>query len=243
MQNDRVQENEHLLDVRMLWEQFLRRWYLVVGAFLASFIVAFIGTKLFVVPEYSSTAKLYIFNTQNTDISTSEISISTYLARDYAELIADRTVLNEVIEDLDLEYSYGGLRGCVDVEAIENTRILAVTVTTSNAKQSQRIANSICEVSQEKLVELMGISRVNIISEAYLPTSPVRSDSQMTLTYGMIMGALISCAILLYFTLTDDKIKGSQDVEKYLGISVLGTIPYSQPRTRTASAVGRTSAR
>lgn len=243
MQNVKEQDNERLLDIHVFWEQFLRRWYLILGVVVLSLLVAFIGTKLFVVPKYSSTAKLYIFNTSEQNINTSEITISTYLARDYAELIADRVVLNDVIENLNLKYSYGGLKSCVEVDALDNTRILAVTVTTTNPKLSQRIANNICEVAQEKIVELMGISRVNIISEAYLPTAPVRSDMQVSLTYGLILGASISCILLIYFALTDDKIKGAEDVDKYLGISVLGVIPFSQPRTRTASSVGKYSAR
>lgn len=242
MHNEKAQETERLLDARVFLEHFLRRWYIIAAIFAASLLIAFIGTKLFVVPKYSTTAKLYIFNTENENINTSEITISTYLARDYAELIADRTVLNEVIENLNLDYSYGALKGCVKIDAVDNTRILSINVTTSNAKLSQSIANNICVVSQEKLVELMGISRVNIISEAYLPTAPVRSDSELALAYGMLIGAIISMAVLIFSVFTDDKIKGADDVEKYLGISVLGVIPYSQPRARTAPA-GRSGVR
>lgn len=243
MQKEKMQESEPFLDLHVIWEQFLRRWYIVVAIFLVCLSVAFVGAKLFVVPKYSSMAKLYIFNTENESFNTNEITISTYLARDYAELIADRTVLNEVIKNLDLKYSYGGLKNCVSVEAINNTRILCITVTTTNPKLSQQIANNICVVAQDKMVELMGISRVNIISEAYLPTNPVVSDSQVAITYGLSAGAVISAILLLYFALTDDKIKGAEDVERYLGISVLGNIPYSQPRSRNASASGKIGVR
>lgn len=243
MQTVKGQDNEGLLSMQVLWEHFLRRWYLIVGVLIVSIVFSLVGTKLFTTPQYKSTSKLYIFNVESQSTNTAELSFSTYFAKDYAVLISDRVVLGEVIDNLDLDISYGALRNMVSVEGVEDTRWLEINVTTNDPKLSKRIADNICVVSQEKIVDMMGVNRVNIMGEATLSSRPTRSVFQTGLAYGLVIGLLLSCIILVFFALTDDKIKGVQDVERYLGISVLGTIPFSQPRAKAASTVGKNSAR
>ena len=217
MQTVKGQDNEGMLSMQVLWEHFLRRWYLIVGVLIVSIVFSLVGTKLFTTPQYKSTSKLYIFNVESQSTNTAELSFSTYFAKDYAVLISDRVVLGEVIDNLDLDISYGALRNMVSVEGVEDTRWLEINVTTND--------------------------RVNIMGEATLSSRPTRSVFQTGLAYGFVIGVLLSCIILVFFALTDDKIKGVQDVERYLGISVLGTIPFSHPRAKAASTVGKNSAR
>lgn len=44
---------------------------------------------------------------------------------------------------------------------------------------------------------------------------------------GGLLGILLAAAVVLIVYLTNDTVKTPEDVEKYLGLSVLGTIPYS----------------
>lgn len=47
---------------------------------------------------------------------------------------------------------------------------------------------------------------------------------KMTL-FGCVLGAMLAAAILLMIHLIDDTVKTPDDVENYLGLSVLGAIP------------------
>ena len=44
---------------------------------------------------------------------------------------------------------------------------------------------------------------------------------------GGLLGILLAAAVVIIVYLTNDTVKTPEDVEKYLGLSVLGTIPYS----------------
>ena len=50
------------------------------------------------------------------------------------------------------------------------------------------------------------------------------SYAKWTLAGGLLGGILV-CAIILIKYLMDDTIKTSEDIERYLGISTLGSIP------------------
>ena len=166
MDNTTERSADVSLNLKDFFSKILGKWYLVAVIIGVCMIVSFFYTTLLCTPQYETSAKLYIFNNSNTtgQVSTSEITVSTYLTKDYSELILDRVILNEVIKELDLKCSYGALRSCVTVSNPENTRFITITVRTTDPKLSKRIADSICVVAQEKIIELMNVDRGSIFA-------------------------------------------------------------------------------
>lgn len=211
----------------------LNKWpvFLII---ISSFIIgSLIYSYLIITPLYDSTGKIYIMNKSSDNISTSDLSVSSYLTRDYENLIADRAVLEEVAKRLDYKYSYGELKSAVTLYNPENTRFIEISVRTPSANDSKIIVDTVCEVSQEKIVELLGIDRVTIIRNGSIsgrPSVPNVSGN----VFKSIVIALINYAILMLILYTfNDKINDAEDVEKYLGISVLGNIPCNKNKART----------
>lgn len=226
-------ENERgtVLDLQEIALQAWHRWYMVLITIALSLLISLIYTKLFVTPTYRSTAKIIVFNADSSQVTSSDITVATYLAKDYVEVITDRTVLEEVIKNLKLKQSYGSLRSKIAIENPKNTRILEISVTTPDPKQSKRIADEVCYVSQRKIVELLNIDQVNIMGEANLPTSPADPSLSRNLMVAFWIGLAVSAGVVLLFSVFDDKIKDDKDVEKYLEMSVLGQIPYARGRS------------
>ena len=207
--------------------KLIDKWYIVASSVVVFVLTAYIYVNFFCTPMYNSTAKLFIFNTEAEGQSSSEVTISTYLARDYAELIVDRTVLETVIDNLDLDFSYNGLKSAVSVNNPEGTRILEITVKTKNGKLSKRIADEVCKVSQEKIVDLMGIGRVNIISKGHVPSSPSSPNKGQFIWSAFAAALIFSALIIFLLLLISDKIDSEDDIQRYLDLSVLATIPYA----------------
>lgn len=53
------------------------------------------------------------------------------------------------------------------------------------------------------------------------------------------LGVIIAMAIVIIIYLTNDTIKVEEDVERYLGLSVLGSIPYSEKESRSKKQKSR----
>ncbi len=223
--NDRSTESVKINIGELLFQVITNR-YIITGIVLFCTLAMFIYTQLTYVPKYTSTAKIYIVDSDATTINSSELVVSTYLARDYMELIVDRTVLDEVNEELNLGVSYGALKNCVSVKSPDDTRIIEISVTTTSAQESMRIANKICDVAQDKITELMEVDRVNVFSEAYLPGAPIGSNLVNNMIYGFVAGLLIALVYVFIVYSMNDKINSVDDIEKYLGIAALGSIPY-----------------
>ncbi len=207
--------------------KLLEKWYIIVITVAVFVSSTFVYVQFICTPMYSSTAKLFIFNTEANLQSTSELSVSTYLARDYANLIVDRTVLEDVIENLNLKKSYSSLKNSTSINNPEGTRILEITVKTEDPELSKKIVDEVCEVSQQKIVDLMGIDRVNIISNGYVPSSPSSPNKQNYIINSILLGIATAVLVIFAIHILSDRIESEDDIQKYLDMSVLATIPYA----------------
>lgn len=210
----------------------LNKWPVFLTIISAFVICALIYSCLMVTPLYDSTGKIYIMNKSSDNISTSDLSVSSYLTRDYENLIADRAVLEEVAKKLDNKYTYGELRRAVTLNNPEGTRFIEITVRTPSANDSKIIVDTVCEVSQEKIIELLGIDRVTIIRNGSISSRPAVPNTSGNVFKSIIIALLCYIVLMLLLYVFNDKINTQEDVEKYLYISVLGNIPYNKNKAR-----------
>lgn len=220
-----------------IFNALFKKWYIIVITVALFVTTAYVYINFFCTPLYSSTAKIFIFNTDSSVQSTNEVSISTYLARDYTELITDATVLETVKENLDLDYSYSALKNMVSINNPTGTRILEITIVSTDGKISKKIADEVCKVSQEKIVELMGIDRVNIISEGHVSQKPSYPNKWQFVFNAFLISLVVAVSIVLILLIISDKIDSEDDIKRYLDLSVLATIPYANTPTKKKTAI------
>ena len=223
------------LNLKDLMYTVLTRWYILIVLLVICIFSAVIYSNFIATPMYDSTGKLYIMNKQSENISSSDLSVSIYLTKDYEELVVDKAVLDEVSDELDNKYSYAQLRSAVTVVNPENTRFLEITVRTPSAVDSKKIVDSICEVSQEKIVELLGIDQVVIIRKGDIASAPSSPNTSGNIMKSILVAFIVFAGIVVLICFLNDKINGPEDIEKYLDISVLGNIPYNQNKKKAKS--------
>ena len=71
----------------------------------------------------------------------------------------------------------------------------------------------------------MDIEAVNLVDEGTFNSTPVSPSYKKNVLIGVLIGIVITSAIVIVMYLLDDKIHTGEDIEKYLGLSVLGVIP------------------
>lgn len=214
------------LNIKDIMLTALNRWYILCAVLAVCTVVTMIYSYFVVTPLYNSTGKLYLMNKDSDKISTGELAVSSYLTKDYENLITDRVVLDEVSDRLGNKYSYNELKNAVSLVNPEDTRFLEITVTTASPTDSKKIVDTVCTVAQEKIIELLGIDRVTIIRNGNISKTPCVPNVKFNLIKAFAVGILIYIAVVVVIVMLDDKITSPEDVDKYLGISVLGNIPY-----------------
>lgn len=220
-----VYEDEMEIDLKELFFALLNKWYLIC---VSGVLCALIGllAAIFLIPEkFESKTSIYIYNQQNENMTYNDLQTGSTLTKDYEILVKGRTVLENAIEKLDLEFTYEELNKMVTVTVPASTRIVEITVETTDPYLSRDIADAVREISSKNIAEVMGVDAVNVVETANLPerkSSP--SISKFTVLGGMA-GGVAACGVVVLFFLLNDTIRTQDDVEKYLGLSTLGIIP------------------
>lgn len=222
-------EDMRVISLRELWEILTKHLLVIALAAVLAVVVAFVGVKITYEPMYESTATLYILrqgdeNMSSGDAST-DFSLALKVVNDCTYLLKSHTVLNETISDLKLDMSYRDLYKAVSTSNPENSRILEVTVQADSPEKAKRIVDHICELGKEQIAAAMGFEQVNLFEYGVLDQNPCNGIS--ILTYGLVgvVAAVAAYAVFLLIFLLDDTIRSGEDIERHLGLSILGEIP------------------
>lgn len=216
-----------------LTELFLAVWnkiHLVILAGIFMALLAFVGTKVFITPLYSSTTKMYVLTKQDSSagVTYSDIQTGTQLTKDYMELVKSRPVLEQVIAVLNLDMEIEELERLITVETPTDTRILTIVVENQDPKTAKEIADALRESVSIQITEIMDADSVNTFEEGNLPKEPSSPSLVKNMAIGGVLGVIIALAIIVLIFVLDDTIKTPDDVEHYLGLNVLTSIPIQE---------------
>ena len=177
-------------------------------------------------PMYKSyTTILLTKEESNTTITSNDISLNRNLVDTYREIIKSRNVLGKVITNLNLDCTIDELMRKVTVENINDTEIIKISVVDYQEWNSMKIADEIAKVFNTEVVKLYNIQNIGIIDTAELPTKPYNINHVKTATLTGAVGLVVGLGIVFVLFYFDTTIKSSDEVERKLGLPVIGTIP------------------
>lgn len=186
--------------------------------------LSYIVTKLFITPKYTSTSSMLLLMEQGLE-SVSDVQMGTQLTKDYSVLITSRPVLDEVIDNLKLDMTYEELQKKITVENPAETRILNITVEDSKPEKAQKIVNEVTTVAAKFIGEKMEVKAPKIIDKGQLPTKKSSPNMKKNALIGLLIGLVFSIGVFAAAVIMDDTIKTEKDVEKYLGMFTLTSVP------------------
>ena len=224
--NRPLSEDMTEIDLLDLFSYYLTKWPYLLAGLLVGAVIAGCYTFFMITPKYTATSKLYMVSSSNDSVvDLTDLNIGTSLSSDYAELLKVRPILEGIIEEENLDYTYEELSDMITLTSVGDTRILVVEVESTSPREAMTIANALADKAESEIPRLMSTSKPNIAEYAIQPDQ----KSSPSLTRNTLIGALLGLLILLaFFTvpyLMDDAINSSEDVEKIFGILPLTVIP------------------
>ena len=241
MENQVTNNNDEIeIDLGEVFHLVISKLGVIILSGILLGVLAIIGTMLFITPEYESTTKIVGLNRQDSNTLTSaDMQTSTQLTKDYAELIQSRTVLEGVIAQLNLDMTYKEMLNKVSVETSSDSRIVSISVTDEDPYTASEIANAVRDMAAEHIQSVMDIEAVNVVDTANIPNEKASPSLAKNGVIGGLLGVIIAMAAVIIIYLTNDTIKVEEDVERYLGLSVLGSIPFSEKESRSKKKKSR----
>jgi succinoglycan biosynthesis transport protein ExoP len=100
-------------------------------------------------------------------------------------------------------------------------------------ENNRTLLNSLVERQSETLVSArlggLNTSSISIIDKAKVPKNPVSPKKKLNLILALLMGVFGGVGLCFFFEYLDNTVKGSEDVEKLVGLPSLGVIPFLPP--------------
>ena len=147
------------------------------------------------------------------------------LTSDYTVLIKSTPVLEQVIENLKLDMTADQLRNSITIDNPTDTRILEITVNNADSALAKEIVDEVANVSSSYIGDKMEVVPPKIIEVGKIATVRTSPSVKKNTELGFLLGLVACAAIVVILAVMDDTIKTEEDIEKYLGISVLAKVP------------------
>lgn len=228
--------NDHIeIDLGEYIKLLIKRIWLVALCAVLLGTSVLVYTKNFVSPKYQASVSIYVNNNSQKDgmaISSADLAVALRLVATYVNIIQSDTVLDKVIHETGLMLSTAQVRGMITAEAIGETEMFKVTVTTPNPQMSADLANAIADVAPNVISEIIEGSSAKVIDRAKVPTHQSSPNATTNAMIGAVFGALLAMLVILLQMLLDVRVKSEEDLNKICQIPVLGIIPQLNTDTK-----------
>ena len=219
-------DEEMEIDLLELFAHYFDRIKWIAAGFILCALIAGLITKFAIAPKYTATAKMYMVSSSSQSVvDLTDLNIGQTISGDYVELLKTRPIIESIIEDQGLEYSYRELVGMISLSVVNNTRIIHINATSTDRREAMDIANALAEKGVSELPKLMETPAPHIAEYAIVPVNKSSPSLTKNTMIGGLLGLLLMLAIFTIEFLMDDTFKSADDIEKVFGVMPLTVIP------------------
>lgn len=223
-------DDEIEIDLGELFHLLLQKMWIIILCLIVGAALAFGGTKFVVTPQYSASSIIYILTKTTTVTSLADIQMGAQLTVDFEILAKSRTVVEEVIETLDLDTTYEELLGQITTENPTGTRMLELTVTDPDPEMAKTISNTLADATADRVADVMNSDKPNIVDRAVKPAKPSSPSMIKNVAIGALAGAFLAIAVVVIRFLLNDTVQTEEDIRKYLNLNTLAAVPLEKRR-------------
>jgi len=219
---------EETISLKELFQTLKKRMSLIFAFAAIAVIISGIVSYFMITPIYQATTQILVNQekTDQTSYNAGDVQTNLQLINTYNEIIKSPVILEKVAQKLDVDLTAGQLNGKITVQSQNNSQVVNLSVQDPSPQLAADIANTTAETFQVEIVNLMNIDNVNIISPAKVAEnqSPIKPQPLLNIAIALVVGLMAGVGIAFLLEYLDNTIKNEQDVEKALGLPVLGAI-------------------
>lgn len=226
MRTNNMDENEEIqIDLLELFYKLKQKLWLIILITVLAGGGTGAYSRYILTPQYTSTAMLYVLSKESSMTSLADLQVGSQLTKDYKIMITSRPVLEEVVESLGLNMNYKDLRKRISVTNPTDTRVLSLAVWDTDPVQAKTIVDEISMTASDYIGDMMEMVPPKIFEEGEIPSVKTSPDIKKNALMGAVAGMFMICALLAAGVVIDDTIRTEEEVERYLGLSVLAVVP------------------
>lgn len=223
--NEREDRMQQSIDLKEYLNIFKKRgWIIVILVMIALFISAVFNFFL-IKPIYQAELTFMVnFNpNENAQVTKEDMEYGQNLVEKYKPIVQSRKVTETIKNNLNLNMTQSQIGQSIQISSISGP-VMMVTVQNTNPQIATDIANQVPEVFGSELKRIAKVDGIEVIDDAIKPTSPISPNKINNMMKATIIAIVIAIFIIFLLEYLDNKVKTVEDIEKTIGVPVLGII-------------------
>lgn len=217
------------IDLKEMFDYFKSKIMWIIISLVIIVGAGNVYTILTRVPMYRSSTTIVLVNDNSkSGYNSTELQLNKNLVSTYAEIIKSRKVLKQVISNLDLKCTSAELSSNITVEAVENTEIIKISVGNDDSERAAQIADEIASVFSSEIKKIYKLNNISVVDKAEKNINPYNINYLKDNVIYIAVALILSCGFIFIMFYFDTTIKTSEEIEKKLGLTVLGIVPKAE---------------
>ena len=211
---------------------YLSKLFIVIVFVIFAFILGNVYSVKIRKPIYKSDTTLILVSdtTEQQQYTQSELLLNKNLVKTYSNIIKSKKVLNKVISNLNLEYTYQELSRMIKVTNVDDTEIIRISVLSEDEEIPAIIANAIVPVFRNEVKRIYGIENVSVLDKATNNRKPYNVNMIKDNIIYLLIGIFLGSALVFTMYYYDTSVKSAEMIEDKLGLTVIGVVPKIERR-------------
>ena len=215
------------INLKEFWDYYKRYIKYIAIVVVLCAVLMFGYVKFIKRPMYTTSTTIVLVKDEEkgtTTIEQSDITLNQKLVSTYRQIVKSRLVVSQVIKNLNLDYSIDSLSSRINVQSLDETEILKISVTDKDPEMAAKIANSLAEVFNNEIKKIYNINNVSVIDIAEVNENPSNIHTLKDTLIATLVGLVVSSGVVFVIFYFDDIIRDSESLEKEIELPVLAKV-------------------
>ena len=218
--NDEVE-----IDLSQLLKLLKKNIRLIIILALVGIIIAASATTFLISKKYQSQGSVLLkADVVNGSLDSTQVNTNKMMVNNYVKLLQGNNIQDQVAKNLNT--TSAEVRSSLSITNTTDTQIIEISSTTVDPGLSKRIVDETISVFTTLIQEKLDVTNVTIVDQPEVNPNPVSPSMVKNVIIGAVAGIVISLGYLLLTYLLDTQIKNGEQAEQYLGVPLLGIVPF-----------------
>lgn len=223
-------KNEENFTVKEFINIIKRKKLFIISAILISGFLASLVSFYFIKPNFIVGTSIIIGKTKGTNAENDQSQFNNILfyqnlLKTYSEIVTSNTVAQSASKKLNFTLDASQIQHLIKVTPKDNTQIFNISAQGESPEQALIILNAVSESFIEQAVSIYPLVNMDILDKAELSSATNINSKGLIFFVVFFIGIMTSVGIIFLIEYFDVTIKNEKDIEKYLGLKVIGSIP------------------
>ncbi|SFE99781.1 Capsular polysaccharide biosynthesis protein [Bacillus sp. OV194] len=220
---------EETISLKDIYQTIRKRLLIIVFITIVAVAISGVVSYFVLTPVYQSSTQILVnqekSNKNGPDYN--QVQTNVQMVNTYSVIIKSPAILSKVINNLNLNTTVEELTNKLTINSEQESQVFNVTVQDPDPAMAVKIANNIADTFKDEIPSIMNINNVSVLSKAELKEnpSPVKPNPMLNMAIALVVGLMTGVGLAFLLEYLDNTLKTEQDIENFLELPVLGTIP------------------